>query len=142
MKGRKRTVIRKTESKRRKEYVKMPRSVQDTIPVKIVYDDGIFCVGKNQFSRAYRFEDINYQVASEEDKETMFEKYSGLLNSLDSSADTKITIFNRKLNTAEFKSRILIDKADDSLDMYREEYNRMLLHKGDIPKGICQFHQG
>ena len=116
----------------------MPRSVQDTIPVKIVYDDGIFCVGKNQFSRAYRFEDINYQVASEEDKETMFEKYSGLLNSLDSSADTKITIFNRKLNTAEFKSRILIDKADDSLDMYREEYNRMLLHKGSAGNSITQ----
>lgn len=34
----------------------------------------------------FKFEDINYAVASREDKETMFLEYSELLNSLDSGA--------------------------------------------------------
>ncbi len=52
--------------------------------------------------RPYRFTDINYAVASREDKEAMFLEYSELLNSLDSGATTKITINNRRLNRAGF----------------------------------------
>lgn len=40
----------------------------------------------NRFSKTYRFSDINYLVASREDKESMFLTYSELLNSLDSGA--------------------------------------------------------
>lgn len=39
----------------------------------------------------FKFEDINYAVASREDKETMFLEYSELLNSLDSGAATKMS---------------------------------------------------
>ncbi len=94
------------------ENIKLPKSVQGAIPVKVIYDDGIFDVGNNRYSRTYRFEDINYQVASEEDKETIFARYSALLNSLDSNATTKITINNRRLNENDFESRILIDEKE------------------------------
>ncbi len=53
-----------------------------------------FRVG-SRFSKTYKFTDINYLVASREDKESMFLAYSELLNSLDSGATTKITINNR-----------------------------------------------
>ena len=96
------------------ENIKLPKSVQEAIPVKVIYDDGIFDVGNNRYSRTYRFEDINYQVASEEDKETIFARYSALLNSLDSNATTKITINNRRLNENDFESRILIDEKEDN----------------------------
>ena len=56
----------------------------------------------------FKFEDINYAVASREDKETMFLEYSELLNSLDSGAATKITINNRRWNKADFEQTILI----------------------------------
>ena len=68
----------------------------------------------------FKFEDINYAVASREDKETMFLEYSELLNSLDSGATTKITINNRRWNKADFEQTILIPMADDDLDMYRK----------------------
>ena len=103
--------------------------MQDAIPISTVYDDGLFRVGKNQYSRTYKFEDINYQVASEADKETMFERYCALLNSLDSNATTKITINNRKLNQADFEKRIFMKAQDDNLNEYRREYNQMLLAK-------------
>ena len=124
--------------KRKKEHTRIPRSVQDAIPISTVYEDGLFRVGKNQYSRTYKFEDINYQVASEADKETMFERYCALLNSLDSNAATKITINNRKLNQADFEKRIFIKEQDDNLNEYRREYNQMLLAKATAGNSIMQ----
>ncbi len=112
--------------------------MQDAIPISTVYDDGLFRVDKNQYSRTYKFEDINYQVASEADKETMFERYCALLNSLDSNATTKITINNRKLNQADFEKRIFIKEQDDNLNEYRREYNQMLLAKATAGNSIIQ----
>ena len=126
------------QKRRKKDHIKLPRSVQDAIPISTVYDDGLFRVGKNQYSRTYKFEDINYQVASEADKETMFERYCALLNSLDSNATTKITINNRKLNQADFEKRIFIKEQDDNLNEYRREYNQMLLAKATAGNSIIQ----
>ena len=78
--------------KQEKEKFVVPKGVQDVIPITAIYDDGIFQIGKDKFSKTYKFSDINYAVASREDKEAMFLEYSELLNSLDSGATTKITI--------------------------------------------------
>ena len=78
--------------KQDRERFAVPRSVQDVIPIKTIWDDGIFMVGAGKFSKTFRFEDINYAVASKEDKEAMFLAYSELLNSFDSGATYKITI--------------------------------------------------
>ena len=68
--------------KRDKEKMKIPKSAQDIIPIKALWLDGIFLVGKNKYSKCFKFIDINYAVASNEDKEAMFIDYSELLNSL------------------------------------------------------------
>ena len=80
-----RNIIRKLFKKDKDKHdFKIPKSVQDTIPIKRVYDDGIFQVENNKYSRTYVFTDINYAVASRDDKESMFLDYSEILNSLDS----------------------------------------------------------
>ena len=73
--------------------------------------------------------DINYKIASGEDKNNLFLSYSDLLNSFDSSVMTKITINNRKVDIKKFKEDILIPLKQDNLDQYREQYNNMLLDK-------------
>ena len=70
--------------KQDKEKFVVPKGVQDCIPVTAIYDDGVFRVGKDKYSKSFKFTDINYAVASREDKEAMFLEYSELLNSLDS----------------------------------------------------------
>ena len=115
--------------KQDKEKFAVPKSVQAVIPMKTIWEDGIFLVGKNKYAKTFKFEDINYAVASREDKEAMFLEYSELLNALDSGATTKITINNRRLNKADFEQTILIPMAEDDLDKYRKEYNKMLLDK-------------
>lgn len=112
-----------------KEKFIVPKGVQYCIPIYAIYDDGIFRVGRDKYSKTFKFTDINYDVASREDKEAMFLEYSELLNSLDSGATTKLTINNRRLNCLDFEKTILIPEAGDKLDMYREEYNKMLLDK-------------
>ena len=115
--------------KQDKEKFRIPRSVQQVIPIQAIWADGVFQVGRNKFTRTYKFMDINYAVASREDQEAMFLEYSELLNSFDSGATTKITINNRRLNRQDFEKAILIPMREDGLDVYREEYNEMLLEK-------------
>ena len=124
--------------KQDKEKFIVPKGVQDVIPVKAIYDDGIFKVGKDKYSKTYKFTDINYAVASREDKEAMFLEYSELLNSLDSGATTKLTINNRRLNRLDFEKAFLIDETGDPLDKYRREYNKILLDKATGANAIVQ----
>ncbi|MCQ4794161.1 ATP-binding protein [Anaerofustis stercorihominis] len=128
----------KTTFKQDKEKFNVPRGVQDIIPVQTIYEDGIFQAGKNKFSKMFKFEDINYYVASREDKEAMFLEYSELLNSLDSNATTKLTVNNRRLNRMDFENKILIEMTGDSLDEYREEYNKILIEKATGANSIVQ----
>ena len=51
-----------------REKVKIPRRVQDAIPVKAVYEDGVFQVAKNKYSKSWKFTDINYDVLSDEER--------------------------------------------------------------------------
>ena len=88
--------------KQNKEKISVPKSAQDLIDIDTLYKDGIFC-SKNKYSKTYRFKDINYSIASKDEKVGLFLNYSELLNSLDSSTMTKITINNRKINIKEFK---------------------------------------
>ena len=120
-----------------KEKYKVPKRVQDVIPIKRIWPDGIFLVG-SKFVKSWKFTDINYLVASREDKKTMFLAYSELLNSLDSGASTKITINNHRMKKEDFEQSVLMPMKDDGLDEYREEYNQMLLDKALDANGIIQ----
>lgn len=118
----------KTLSKARKqERVKflIPRSVQDCIPIRRIWADGIFQVG-HQFSKTWSFTDINYSIAGKDDKTAMFLDYCDLLNALDSGASAKITLYNRRINKEEFERSVLLPLKEDGLDNYREEFNEML----------------
>ncbi|MCL1896728.1 MAG: ATP-binding protein [Clostridiales bacterium] len=120
-----------------KEKFVVPRSVQDVIPIKAMWDDGVFLVG-GKYAKSYRFEDVNFALASKEDKEAMFLRYAELLNSFDSAAAYKITIVVRKLDKEDFTKSILIPLKGDALDTYRTEYNQLLMD-GVASNGFVQM---
>lgn len=115
-------------TKLEKEKFKIPKSVQDAIPIQRIWPDGIFQVG-SRFSKTFSFTDINYSIASKDDKTAMFLDYSELLNALDSGASAKITIHNRRIDKAQFEKSLLLPMREDGLDHFRREYNEMLLSK-------------
>lgn len=116
----------------------VPKSIQRSIPILKVFADGIFMVSKNKYSVTYKLTDINYAIASKEDKENMFLDYSELLNSFDSGATTKITIALRRISKKDFKNDILLKFKEDGLDIYRQEYNQMLLDKSVNSNGMIR----
>ena len=124
--------------KQDREKFVVPKCVQDLIPARVIWKDGIFLVGKNKYTKCYKFSDINYAVASKDDKEEMFLQYSELLNSFETGATTKITIANRRFNKLDFEKTIMLPMEKDELNQYREEYNKMLLDKMAGANGIIQ----
>ena len=114
--------------KQDREKMEIPKSVQQAIPIRRIWPDGIFQCG-NKFSKTVRMSDINYTTASKEDKTEMFLDYSALLNSLDPGCTAQITINNKHINRGNFEENILFPMRGDRLDPYRKEYNEMLLSK-------------
>ena len=111
-----------------KERFRIPRSVQETIPIHEIHHDGIWQVGK-KLSRSWRFSDVNYINVSEEDKGTIHKSYCGILNALPTDATAKITIVNSRLDPVDFERTVLMKLKNDGLDQYRKENNQILLER-------------
>lgn len=124
--------------KKDKEKFIIPKGVQDVIPIKRIWKDGIFLVGKNKYSKTFKFTDINYIVASEEDKEAMFLNYMQILNSFECEMLVKISILNSKMNEQNIENNIKIDDEKDKLDKLRKEYNRLIDEGTKSSNGIIQ----
>ena len=115
-------------TRRDKEHCAVPKSVQQWMPIQRVYADGIFyCDGK--FSKTYRFTDINYSIASPEDQRTMFLQWCAVINALDTGANIKITLYNRRVNRADFEESIMMPMRGDDHDLYRREMNDFILEQ-------------
>ena len=127
----------KTAIQQEREAYRVPRRVQDTIPIRRIWEDGIFLCGQ-KYTKTFYFTDINYQVASREDKERMFLSYSELLGSRYSGATAKLTIRNHRLHRMDMEDPIFMSMKPDGLDEYRREYNRMLADAAIGGNGILQ----
>ncbi len=123
--------------KQEKLKMKLPKSVQQAIPIQRLWQDGTFQFG-SKFSQTVRFSDINYAIASKADKTQMFLGYSELLNALDTGAATKITIHNRRMNRQDFARTTLLPMHQDHLDSYRREYNQILSNEKYIGNALFQ----
>ena len=120
-----------------KEPYRIPKRVQDVIPIKRIWSDGIFLAG-TRYCKSFKFTDINYMVASEAEQKKMFLSYAALVNSLDCGATTKITINNRHLNRKNFEDAVLMKMEYDCLDLFRDEYNAVIMDKATAGNGIIQ----
>src|SRR5574344_1627392 len=119
------------------EPYRVPKRVQDVIPIKCMWSDGIFLVG-TRYSKTFKFTDINYMVASQEAQKKLFLAYAALINSLDCGATTKITLNNRHLNRKNVADTVLMKLKNDYLDYYRMEYNDVIMSKATGGNGIIQ----
>lgn len=115
----------------------IPRSVQQSIPIRCVYSDGIWHTGRKH-SRTWRFADINYAAASEEERRSIFLSYCAVLNSLPTDAAAKITIINRRINPVDFQRKILMKERGDELDRYRRESNQILTRRAAESNNLVQ----
>ena len=111
-----------------KERFTVPRSVQQTIPIQRIWQDGLFYSG-SRYSQAWRFSDINYLLSGRAEKEQKFHIYSALLNAQKSGCYTQVTICNHSLDRKRFAASVLLPEREDGRGRYRKEYNQFLLEQ-------------
>lgn len=63
----------------------IPKTAQQSIPFDRMFPDGICRVGLDYYTKTVQFQDINYQLAQQEDKTEIFEEWCAFLNFFDSS---------------------------------------------------------
>ena len=118
------------QSLRRKdrEHYPMPKSVQQWMPIQRVYADGIFFYG-GRFSKTFRFTDINYAIAAKDDQMAMFLQWCAVINALDVGAAIKLSLYNRRVNRADYEQSIMMPMRNDAQDVYRREWNEFILEQ-------------
>ena len=124
---------RKKQERDRRKQKNIPTTAQQSIPYIRMLQDGICQVTKTFFSKTIQFYDINYQLALNEDKTTIFENYCDFLNYFDSSISVQLSFINQQVDVAEFEKSIDIPDQNDDFNAIREEYRTML--KNQLSKG-------
>lgn len=123
------TIKRKAKPKKRV----VPNTAQKTIPYQLMYPDGICQVSDTFFSKMIQYKDINYQLAKEDDKRAIFERYCEFLNYFDSSIHVQLCFYNYSGRMDDYQAAIAIDEKADDFNDIREEYAEML--KSQLAKG-------
>ena len=108
-------------------------TVQRSIPYLEMGRDGICRVEEHLYSKTIRFYDINYQLAQNEDKNTIFESWCDFLNYFDASIRFQLSFMNHKSDMSEYNKVIQIEPQHDQFDDVRMEYAQML--KQQLAKG-------
>lgn len=125
---------RSRKVEKEKEKKDFAKKVLNTIPYKKILFDDIFFLGKKMYSKAYTFDDINFNLSDEEQQYMYLERYIEFLSILDDTVDCQICCWNSQINMEDFKKKTLIPTKADDLFEYRYEFNSRVLEE-NIRKG-------
>lgn len=107
----------------------VPKTAQQSIPFDRMFPDGICRVGLDYYTKTIQFQDINYQLAQQEDKTEIFEEWCSFLNFFDSSVRFQLSFNNMATDVSDFEKSIAISHKNDGFDDVRDEYSEVLLHQ-------------
>lgn len=107
----------------------VPQTAQQSIPFDRMFPDGICRVGLDYYTKTIQFQDINYQLAQQEDKTEIFEEWCSFLNFFDSSVRFQLSFNNMATDVSDFEKSIAISHKNDGFDDVRDEYSEVLLHQ-------------
>lgn len=113
-------------TRRKKVKPAVPRTAQQSIPFQRMFEDGTCRVRSGYYTRTIQFQDINYQLAQQEDKTAIFEEWCSFLNFFDSSIRFELSFMDLSTDTESFERSICIPFQRDGFDDVRAEYSQML----------------
>ena len=91
-----------------------------------MFPDGVCRVRDNYYTKTIQFQDINYQLAQQEDKTAIFEEWCSFLNFFDSSIHFELSFMNMSTDAESFEKSIRIPPKKDGFNAIRNEYSQML----------------
>ena len=104
----------------------IPQTAQQSIPFQRMFPDGICRVTDSYYTKTIQFQDINYQLAQQEDKTAIFDEWCSFLNFFDSSIHFELSFMNLSTDAESFEKSIRIPFKKDSFNPVRAEYSQML----------------
>ena len=110
-----------------------PATAQQSIPYREMYKDGICRVNEKLYTKTITFNDVNYQLAQNEDKAQIFDGWCDFLNYFDSTISVQLSFVNQYGNAMDFEKSIDIPDRQDDFNSIRREYADML--KNQLAKG-------
>ena len=91
-----------------------------------MFQDGICRVRDGYYTKTIQFQDINYQLAQQEDRAAIFEEWCSFLNFFDSSVRFELSFVNMCTASDAFEKTVRIPFQQDGFDSVRSEYSSML----------------
>ena len=104
----------------------IPQTAQQSIPFQRMFQDGICRVTDNYYTKTIQFQDINYQLAQQEDKTAIFDEWCSFLNFFDSSIHFELSFMNLSTDADSFEKCVRIPFRRDKFNSSRAEYSQVL----------------
>ena len=111
---------------RAKKDTGVPQTAQQSIPFQRMFPDGVCRVTDNYYTKTIQFQDINYQLAQQEDKTAIFDEWCSFLNFFDSSIHFELSFMNMSTDAESFEKSVRIPYRKDDFNSIRAEYSQML----------------
>ena len=96
-------------------------TVQDSIPFRNIFPDGLCRLDGNSFSKTIAFADVNYRLAGPEDQRDIFEHLCDFYNGYDPSIGVQMTLSSRYVEHGPEEDLFGIHPQGDDLDRVRED---------------------
>ena len=117
--------------------VNTPKSVQKSIPIDRIYEDGMWRSG-NVYSQMWSVSDINYAMVSDSKKEEIQLIYGKLYAGVPSDCTVKVCIVSQRMDDLVFRRDVLYRRANDGHDDLRADKNRQLTACASLVGNVIQ----
>ena len=104
---------------------KIPTSVQKSIPIDEIYADGTWRSGE-VYSQMWSVSDINYAMQSDDKKQDILAKMGRIYSNIPTDCWAQLCIVSQRMDEISFERDVLYHRANDGLDAYRVERNRLM----------------
>ena len=101
-------------------------SSQNTLKYTSLFENGLMNIVDDNYSMTYELGSTNYATATFETKQTIFEKYNSMINTISDEEHFQLTILVSKVHSKEYQQKNEFELQGDDYDYLREELNHLI----------------
>lgn len=121
--------VKQRMSKLKNRNLNNSSATQAMLPYIEIFKDGTCYLKNKSYSQTIEFYDTNYQLATFDDKNSIFSAWCNILNYFDESIQFQFTYESQKVNKEVLINDIKIAPQDDNYNDVRQEYSEMLCNQ-------------
>ena len=118
-----------SSKKKKKNYIIYRKHYRTAFRMYEYGREGIFETKTGEYSKSYYFPEINFRTLNNDGQLKIAQAYSTFVSAFPQDTTIEITIYNKNVDIMKFQDDIMLKMKNDGLDIYRDEYNNMLLDK-------------